>query len=59
MALAYVRSASDIMRMAEVDFFSRYGEASRAVGFFAEPRGTVAKPSRPASAARNGRVRRL
>ena len=29
--------------MTEVDFFSRYGEASRAVGFFEEPAGTVAK----------------
>ena len=43
LALAYVRSASDIDRMTEVDFFSRYGEASRAVGSFAEPPGTVAK----------------
>ena len=29
--------------MTDVDFFSRYGEASRAVGFFEEPPGTVAK----------------
>jgi 7-cyano-7-deazaguanine synthase in queuosine biosynthesis len=43
LALAYVRSASDIKAMSEVAFFSRYGEASRAVGFFAEPPGTVAK----------------
>jgi 7-cyano-7-deazaguanine synthase in queuosine biosynthesis len=43
MALAYVRSASDIKQMTDVEFFSRYGEASRAVGFFEEPPGTVAK----------------
>jgi 7-cyano-7-deazaguanine synthase in queuosine biosynthesis len=43
LALAYVRSASAIKRMREVDFFSRYGEASRAVGFFEEPAATVAK----------------
>ena len=43
LALAYVRTASDINRMTELDFFSRYGEASRAMGFFAEPPGTVAK----------------
>ena len=43
LALAYVRSASDIASMTEVGFFSHYGEASRAVGFFEEPAGTVAK----------------
>jgi hypothetical protein len=43
LALAYVRTASDINRTTEVDFFSRYGEASRAMGFFAEPPETVAK----------------
>jgi 7-cyano-7-deazaguanine synthase in queuosine biosynthesis len=43
LVLAYVRSASDIARMTEVDFFSRYGEASRAVGFFEEPAGTAAR----------------
>jgi hypothetical protein len=43
LALAYVRSASVIDRMTEVDFFSRYGEASRAVGFFDEPAATVAQ----------------
>ena len=37
MALAYVRSASDVNQMEDVAFFSRYGEISRAVGFFAEP----------------------
>jgi 7-cyano-7-deazaguanine synthase in queuosine biosynthesis len=43
MALAYVRSASEVNRMADVAFFSRYGEASRAVGFYSEPVGTVAE----------------
>jgi hypothetical protein len=43
MALAYVRSASDVNRMADVAFFSRYGEASRAVAFFPEPAGAVAE----------------
>ena len=43
MALAYVRSASDITGMTEVDFFSRYGEASRALRFFEEPASTVAR----------------
>ena len=43
LALAYVRSASDITGMTEVDFFSRYGEASRALRFFEEPASTVAR----------------
>jgi hypothetical protein len=43
MALAYVRSASEVNKMADVAFFSRYGEASRAVGFFAEPAGIAAE----------------
>jgi 7-cyano-7-deazaguanine synthase in queuosine biosynthesis len=43
MALAYVRSASDVNQMEDVAFFSRYGEVSRAVGFFAEPTSTVAE----------------
>ena len=43
LALAYVRSASDITGMTEVDFFSRYGEASRALRFFEESESTVAK----------------
>jgi hypothetical protein len=42
-ALAYIRSASDINRMADVAFFTRYGEASRVVGFFSEPAATVAE----------------
>ena len=36
MALAYVRSATAIRRMSDAGFFEHYGEASRAVGFFAE-----------------------
>ena len=43
MALAYVRSASDINQMEDVAFFSHYGEVSRAVGFFTEPTSTVAE----------------
>jgi 7-cyano-7-deazaguanine synthase in queuosine biosynthesis len=43
MALAYVRSASEVNKMADVAFFSRYGEASRAVGFFSEPGGIIAE----------------
>src|SRR3954452_16631211 len=43
MALAYVRSASDVNRMADVAFFSRFGEASRTVDFFNEPAGVVAE----------------
>ena len=43
MALAYVRSASDINQMEDVAFFSRYGEISRIVEFFTEPAGTVAE----------------
>ena len=42
MALAYVRSASDINQMADVAFFAHYGEASRVVGFFPESADTVA-----------------
>ena len=43
MALAYVRSASDVNQMEDVAFFSRYGEVSCAVAFFAEPTNTVAE----------------
>jgi Queuosine biosynthesis protein QueC len=43
MALAYVRSASDINQMEDVAFFSHYGEVSRAVGFLAEPTNIVAE----------------
>jgi hypothetical protein len=42
MALAFVRSASQIDQMADVAFFAHYGEASRIVGFFPEPTDTVA-----------------
>jgi 7-cyano-7-deazaguanine synthase in queuosine biosynthesis len=43
MALAYVRSASDVNQMEDVAFFSHCGEVSRAVGFFTEPTSTVAE----------------
>jgi Queuosine biosynthesis protein QueC len=36
MALSYVRSASELKQLADVAFFARYGEASRAVKFFQE-----------------------
>jgi hypothetical protein len=42
MALAFVRTASDMSQMADVAFFSRYGEASRVVACFPEPANTVA-----------------
>lgn len=42
MALAFVRSASDVNQMADVGFFARYGETSRVVGFFPHPADTVA-----------------
>ena len=38
-----MRSASEVNQMADVAFFSRYGEGSRAVGFYSEPAGTVAE----------------
>jgi 7-cyano-7-deazaguanine synthase in queuosine biosynthesis len=43
MSLAYVRSASEVNKMADVAFFSRYGEASRAIEFFSEPAGRAAE----------------
>jgi hypothetical protein len=43
MAVAYVRSASRIKGMEDVAFFAHYGEASRVVGYFAEPTNTVAE----------------
>jgi hypothetical protein len=43
MALAFVRSASNIKRMTDLDFFAHYGETSRIVGFFEEPPSTVAR----------------
>ena len=42
MALAFVRSASIINQMTDVEFFAHYGETSRIVGFFQEPANTVA-----------------
>jgi hypothetical protein len=42
MALAFVRSATQVNRMSDVAFFARYGEVSRIVGFFPEPTNTVA-----------------
>jgi Queuosine biosynthesis protein QueC len=43
MALAYVRSASDINQMTDIAFFAHHGETSRIVGFFSEPTDTVAR----------------
>jgi 7-cyano-7-deazaguanine synthase in queuosine biosynthesis len=43
MALAYIRSASKIGQMTDVDFFAHYGETSRIVSHFNEPAGTVAQ----------------
>jgi hypothetical protein len=43
MALAYIRSASKIGQMRDVDFFTHFGETSRVVSHFAEPAGTVAR----------------
>jgi hypothetical protein len=37
MSLAYIRSASKIGQMTEVDFFAHYGETSRIVSHFNEP----------------------
>ncbi len=42
MALAFVRSATDVNQVADVAFFARYGEASRIVGFFPEAADKVA-----------------
>jgi Queuosine biosynthesis protein QueC len=43
MALAFVRSASNVHQMADVAFFAHYGETSRVVGFFPEPTDRVAR----------------
>jgi hypothetical protein len=43
MALSFVRSASRIQKMADVDFFAQYGETSRVVSFFQDPAATVAR----------------
>ena len=42
MALAFVRSASDVHKMTDVAFFAQYGETSRIVGFFPESADMVA-----------------
>jgi hypothetical protein len=42
MALAYVRSASEVDRMADEAFFARFGEVSRVLGYFPEPADVVA-----------------
>jgi hypothetical protein len=42
MALSFVRSASIVNQMQDVEFFGRYGETSRVVGYFQEPATTVA-----------------
>jgi 7-cyano-7-deazaguanine synthase in queuosine biosynthesis len=42
MALAFVRSASSVNQMKDVEFFAHYGETSRIVGFFDEPTNTAA-----------------
>ena len=42
MALAFVRSASNIDKMSEVDFFTRYGETSRIVSYFPETADAIA-----------------
>src|SRR5262249_48396200 len=43
MALAFIRSASKISQMTDVDFFTHYGETSRIVSYFDEPTETVAR----------------
>src|SRR5262249_23152951 len=43
MALAYIRSASKINQMTEIEFFKHYGETSRIVGYFQEHANTVAR----------------
>jgi 7-cyano-7-deazaguanine synthase in queuosine biosynthesis len=42
MALAYVRSASNVNQITDIAFFAHYGETSRVVGFFPESADTVA-----------------
>jgi 7-cyano-7-deazaguanine synthase in queuosine biosynthesis len=43
MALAFVRSASKISQMTDIDFFKHFGETSRIVSHFDEPAQTVAR----------------
>ena len=42
-ALAFIRSASKINQMTDIDFFSHYGETSRIVSHFDEPAEMVAR----------------
>jgi 7-cyano-7-deazaguanine synthase in queuosine biosynthesis len=42
MALSFIRSASSVNQMRDVEFFTHYGETSRIFGFFQEPATTVA-----------------
>ncbi len=41
LALAYVRTASNIENMTDIAFFSHYGEASRVVNYFEDPANIV------------------
>ncbi len=43
MALAFIRSASKINQMTEIEFFKHYGETSRIIGYFQEHANTVAR----------------
>jgi 7-cyano-7-deazaguanine synthase in queuosine biosynthesis len=43
MALAYVRSATEVSKMDDVAFLSRYGEVSRALAYFSQPADRVAR----------------
>ena len=43
MALAFVRSASKVSQMTDVEFFAHFGETGRIVSFFQEPATTVAR----------------
>jgi Queuosine biosynthesis protein QueC len=43
MALAFIRSASKISQMTDIDFFTHFGETSRIVSHFDEPAETVAR----------------
>jgi hypothetical protein len=43
MALAFIRSASKIGQMTDVNFFAHYGETSRILSYFDEPTETVAR----------------
>jgi Queuosine biosynthesis protein QueC len=43
MALAFIRSASKINQMTEIEFFKHYGETSRIIGYVQEHANTVAR----------------